>query len=144
SSSWEPGAGDTILARVLQPDGNLQRPPSAQTPPPLEIPGPNAENGTREVMRPAAIADGEGRLVVAWTETTDAGPVVPVSGLEGETFTPPATLPDPARAARNVDLALHDGRVWCVFESWSPPAAGSDKGGVDVVLAPIEGDKLGK
>jgi len=144
SVSWEPGVGDTILVRVLQPDGNLERPPSNRTPAPFEVAGPGDPNGTREVMRPAAVVDGKGRLVVAWTETTDAGCVLRAARLEGEAFTPPVTLTDPARSARNVELALHDGKVWFTFEVWTPPAAGSDKGGVDVVLAPLEDDKLGR
>ena len=144
STAWEPGTGDRIVVRVLAPDGNLHRPPGVASPAPLEVEGPGSKTGTREVVRPTALADGEGRLVVTWTETTDAGPVVRAARLEGEAFTPPATLTEPVRSARNVELALHDGRVWCVFESWTPPAAGSDKGSLDVVLAPFEGEKLGK
>jgi hypothetical protein len=135
---WEPGRGDHIRARRLNPDGTAAKAKDGRLLATIEVtPAPC------EAMRPSGALDAEGRLVVAWTETTDAGPVLKAARLEGERFTPPLTLTDAASHARNVELVRHDGRVWFCFESWTPPAAGSERGNVEVLLAPLDGEKLG-
>jgi hypothetical protein len=136
---WEPGKGDRILARALLADGSPAKGGDGRPLPALEV---NA--APCEAMRPTGAVDGDGRLVVAWTETTDAGPVVKMARQDGERFGPPCALTEAGRAARNVELARHGGVIWSCFEAWTPPAAGSDRGNIDVFLAPIEGNALGK
>jgi hypothetical protein len=135
---WEPGAGDHILVRPLLPSGTTLKKSDGHDASPALVVDP----APHEILRPVAIEDAKGRLVVAWTETTDAGPVLKAARLEGERFTAPATLTEPSQFARNLELALDErtpgGGLWCCFEGRTPPAAGSDKGGVDVLLAPIE------
>jgi hypothetical protein len=136
---WEPGRGDHVVVRELDADGTATKGRDG-----LPLPASEATASPGEVMRPTGAVDAGGRLVVAWTETTDQGPVVRMARLgEGRKFAPPLTLTDPARCARNVEMALHDGKLWFCFESWTPPAAGSERGNVDVVVAPLEGEKLG-
>jgi hypothetical protein len=136
---WEPGRGDHLRVRRLDPDGTPVKGGDGRPLAAVEVTAAPCE-----AMRPTGVLDAAGHLVVAWTETTDAGSILKLARqLEGETFTPPATLTEPGLHARNAELALHDGRLWCCFESWTRPAAGSDRGSIDVLLAPLDGEKLG-
>jgi hypothetical protein len=143
--SWEPGIGDRIVVRSLRADGS-EVAPAKDGAVPKDASGATLSIGEDgcEMLRPAAAIDGAGRLVVVWTETTDRGPVLRAVRVADGKPGPIVTLTDPARAARDAEVALLDGRIWCCFECWTPRAAGSDKGSVGVVLAPLDEERLGE
>ncbi|MBL8843598.1 MAG: hypothetical protein JNL90_18905 [Planctomycetes bacterium] len=133
---YEIAQGDRIVVRELAPDGTLARPdaPLAQWPP--------AGAPPIAAVRPVAAQDGEGRLVVAWTELGDGVAQLRAARLEGGTFAPAFALTRGPLPSRNVELVrAADGTLFAAFEQWV--ARAPDRGSFDVVVAPLEESGLG-
>jgi hypothetical protein len=128
----EIATGDRLALRELRPDGTLARADAA----PLLLPAPPAM--PLAIVRPVAVVDGAGRLVVAWSELIDG--VVQLRAARGGAggFDEIVALTGGATPNRNPELACAaDGTAWLAWERWTARAKESGRGSFDIALAPL-------
>jgi hypothetical protein len=133
----EVGAGDRLAAWSLGPDGTAAAPPVAVT------------TAAAQIVRPVAIAAGDGRVAVLWTQLVAGQGQLFFTRGDGKSFEPPRALTSGATQHRRVAVARDPGgRLWVAWEEWraataKEKGASATRGSFDVLLAPLEGDALG-
>ena len=132
------GTGDRLTAWWLGPDGKPGERPVAVT------------KTAAQIVRPAALATGDGHLAVVWTQVVGGVGQIWFAHGDEKGFDPPRALTTGALQHRQVALARDGGgRLWFAWEEWrAAPFEGLDakprRGSFDVLLAPLEDGALGE